>query len=87
MFNVMNIWAEDEGLARSAQSVGTLVLVKVSEDSKCDKQRGMYALVVMVMLMEASESCRTLIGAPEWATYRKHDSINGRDVFDFTRRI
>ena len=87
MFNVMNIWAEDEGLARSAQSVGTLVLVKVSEDSKCDKQRGMYALVIMVMLMEASESSRTLIGAPEWATYRKHDSIDGRDVFDFTRRI
>lgn len=71
-------------MARSAWSVGTSVLVKASEDPETKKWKGMYALVIMVMLIKASES---LDGVSGWATYRKHDSINGRDFFDFTGRI
>ena len=55
MFSATNICAEDEGLARSARSVGTSVLAKKLEDPRADKLKGIYALVVMIMLKDATE--------------------------------
>ena len=74
-------------MARSAWSVGTSVLVKASEDPESNKWKGMYALVIMIMLIKTSESRRTFRWHTRVETYRKHDSIDGRDVFDFTRRV
>jgi hypothetical protein len=42
---------------------------KASEDPEAEKWKKIYALVVVVMLKDVSESCRTLDGAPEWETY------------------
>jgi len=52
LFSATNICAEDEGLARRARSVGTSVLTKKLEDPRADKLKGIYALVVMIMLKE-----------------------------------
>ena len=62
LFKPTNIWAEDEGLERSARRVGTSVLVKASEFPGADRSKRMYALVVMIVLIEASESRRVQKG-------------------------
>jgi hypothetical protein len=50
-----------------------------------DRKEGMYALVVMIMLkieaISVTESKRNE------ETYREHNGIDGRDVFNFARRI
>lgn len=86
MFNPTNILAEDEGLERSARRVGTSVLVRASGNPEAHRSKGMYALIVMVMLIDAFESCGVR-KSHQKGTYRKHNSVDGRDVFDFTRRI
>ena len=55
LFSPTNIWAEDEGLARRARRVGMSVLVKKKKIRlswrQIDRREGMYALVVMIMLI------------------------------------
>ena len=53
LFSPTNIWAEDEGLARMPRRVGISVLVKASDYlwMQLDQMGGMYALVVMIMLI------------------------------------
>ena len=43
----------------------------------------MYALIIMIVLIKH----QNLYGQSRIVAYRKHDGVDGRDVFNFARRI
>ena len=87
LFKATNICAEDEGLARSARSVGKSVLFKASEDRGNNELERIYALIIVIMLVKASESCEFCTVPAGRITYRKYDSVDSRDFLSLARRI